>query len=98
MLPHFPLAQQGEGYHAGSQTEPQAPQLFTSLVISVQMPLQSAWPAGHAEQTPPTQFGAAPEQALPQAPQLPVSQLRSRHAVPQIAYPVGQTHVPPVHL
>lgn len=75
------------------QTFPQAPQLFGSLVTSTHLPLQSAFPLGHAAQVPPWQ--AVPlGQTLLQAPQLLLSPVVSMQVgtpfTTQGDWPAGQ--------
>jgi hypothetical protein len=77
------------------QTLPHAPQLFGSLVVSVQVPLHSVCPVGQPVppvQVPPVQV--CPEaQALPQAPQLFGSVPRLVQVPLQLVWPVPQVLV-----
>jgi hypothetical protein len=79
-------------------TFPQAPQLLSSASTSMQLPLQLAWPAGHAQapfthSTPVAHFVA-------QVPQWSSSEVRSLHpavspfTAPHWVSPPVQTQVP----
>jgi hypothetical protein len=67
-----------------AQVVPQAPQLLTSLLRSLQLPLQQA--------------GVVPVQVVPHVPQLWISVCSSTHMPPQQFCPAGQSPaVPQVH-
>jgi hypothetical protein len=64
---------------------PHAPQLFESVIVSVQAPPQRLWPIGQGisvEHVPPTHIWSA-VQALPQAPQFIASVAVFTQVMPQ---------------
>jgi hypothetical protein len=77
------------------QALPQAPQLFGSPVMSVQVPKQSVWPEGHW-QVPPLQV-AVLGQLLPQVPQLCGSVPVLVQLPEQEVSPVGHEQAPDLH-
>jgi hypothetical protein len=80
----------------GEHTTPQPPQLLTSSVVSMQVPLQSVRLLGQAQL--PCTHTFPPWQAFPHEPQLLASFMKSAHAPLHIVNPVTQTHVLPEHV
>jgi hypothetical protein len=80
----------------GLQICPQAPQLLTSVLVSVHEPSQLVSPLAQLTMHWPPLHTSVWPQAWAQAPQLLGSLLRSTHAPLQFTWPEGQTrvHVP----
>jgi hypothetical protein len=74
---------------------PHAPQLYGSVAVYTQTPLQSVCPAwGQKLQVPFTQYRLGLAQTVPQWPQLFGSLAVLTHVFPQRVWPAGQTQMP----
>ena len=90
MAPEPPEQVPPEQVCADVQACPQLPQLLVLLLVSVQTPPQSCWPATGQVQAPPLQ-AEPPVQAMPQLPQLRMSVIVLAHVPPeQAVVPLAQ--------
>jgi hypothetical protein len=78
-----------------SQAFPQAPQLFQSVCVLVQIPAQFAWPLG--QHVPAVHVWLLVQQ-LPQAPQFFGSVWRSTQSLPHRVRLFGQVQLPLLHV
>jgi hypothetical protein len=93
---HAPSTQNAPPPSIALQTLPQPPQLFGSLCVAVQTPLQRVPSLAH-RQVPAWQVVPLP-QRMPQPPQLELSVCSSTQAPSHCSSPLGQRHWPPWHV
>ncbi len=93
---HVPSTQKAPPPSIALQALPQAPQLFGSLCVAVQTPLQRMPPFAHW-QVPAWHAVPLPHRT-PQAPQLELSVCSSTQAPSHCSSPLGQRHWPPWHV